>query len=236
MALPKINAPRYDLVLPSTGQKVSYRPYLVKEEKIIMMAAESADEGQMVRAVKDVIASCTDNGVDTNNITMFDLEYVFIQLRAKSVGESTTIKARCGECSEMNDVEVDLSNTRVDMPKDAQKGVTKQLTDDISVVLKYPNVDTVVSATEKATDVDAAFNLIASCMDAIYQGDSVYDVSTASREEIVEFIESLNTQQFGQLQEFVESMPSAKMDIQFKCTHCSHDNTTEIRGLANFFS
>ena len=236
MALPKINAPTYQLVLPSTGESVNYRPYLVKEEKIIMMAAESNDQTQMVRAIKDVIRSCTDGAVDVNKITMFDLEYVFIQLRTKSVGESSTISVKCTECGSSNDVEVDLSKITVNVPKDSQKGVVKKLTDDISVLLRYPNVDAVIQATEKNSEMEIAFDLIASCIDTIYQGDESHDVAHASREELNDFIDSLNNQQFTEIQSFVETIPNSELDVSFKCLSCSHMNELNIGGLSNFFS
>ena len=236
MALPKVNTPTYELILPSTGQRVAYRPYLVKEEKIIMLAAESNDEKQMVRAVKDVIASCTNGEVDTNRITMFDLEYLFTQLRAKSVGESSDIKVKCSECGKSNDATVNLADITVDVPKGAYKGTVKKITEDISVLLRYPIVDTILESSQGKSEVDTAFDLVASCIDTIYQGDEAFDVSEASRDEVIEFVESLSTQQFQNIYEFVDTMPSASLDVRFKCSHCGHDNDITVKGLVNFFS
>ena len=236
MALPKVNTPTYELTLPSTGERVAYRPYLVKEEKIIMLAAESNDEKQMVRAVKNVIASCTSGDVDTNKITMFDLEYLFTQLRAKSVGESSDIKVKCRECEKSNDVTVNLADITVDVPEASNKGTVKKITEDISVLLRYPIVDTILESSQGKSEVDTAFDLIASCIDTIYQGDEAFDVSEASKAEVIEFVESLSTQQFQDIYEFVNTMPSACLDVQFKCAHCGHDNDITVKGLANFFS
>lgn len=236
MALPKVNTPTYELTLPSTGERVAYRPYLVKEEKIIMLAAESTDEKQMVRAVKDVIASCTNGDIDTNKITMFDLEYLFTQLRAKSVGESSDIKVKCAECEKNNDVSVNLGDITVNVPEESHKGTVKKITEDISVLLQYPIVDTVLESYQGKSEIDTAFDLIASCIDTIYQGDEAFDVSEASKDEVIEFVESLSTHQFQDIYEFVDTMPSACLDVQFKCVHCGHDNDITIKGLVNFFS
>src|SRR6056297_1695954 len=139
MALPKLNSPTYELKIPSTGAEVSYRPYLVKEEKILMMAMESNDTEQMMRAVTDVIRSCTSDSIDVNTLAMFDIEYIFTQLRAKSVGETSTIKVNCKSCDSSNEVDVNLEEVRVDVPESDTH--TIPLTDTVGVSLRYPSVD-----------------------------------------------------------------------------------------------
>jgi len=235
MALPKLDTPTYQLKVPSTGESVSYRPYLVKEEKILMMAMESNDTNQMMTAVKDVIRSCTSDTVDVNTLAMFDIEYVFTQLRAKSVGEISTIKVKCQECEASNEVDVNLENVRVDVPKsDVQ---TIALTDTVGVSLRYPSVDAMLKAQadESKSDVDRVFDLIAACIDSIYSGDEVFDAKEQSNKELKEFIESLNTQQFNKIRDFIETIPSAAIDVEFKCVSCSEKNAFEVKGLGNFF-
>jgi len=238
MALPKLDAPTYELTVPSTGTKIPYRPYLVKEEKILMMAMESNDTNQMMTAVKDVIRSCTfvDGSVlDVNTLAMFDIEYIFTQLRAKSVGETATIKVKCEECEESNEVDIDLQKVRVDVPQSDSTVI--KLTDTIGVSLRYPSVDTMMraQADESKSDVDRVFDLITACIDSIYSGDQIFDASEQTEQELRDFIESLNTKQFNEVREFIEGIPSAAITVKFKCMSCSHDNEFDVKGLGNFF-
>lgn len=235
MALPKIESPKHELKIPSTGNTVTYRPYLVKEEKILMMAMESDNTTQMMNAVKDVIRACTEDSVDVNTLAMFDIEYIFTQLRAKSVGETSTISVSCKECDAKNDVDVDLQNVYVDVPETDTS--TIKLTDSISVKLKYPSVDQMLKAQadDKKSNVDRIFSLILACIDSIYTADEIFDASEQSESELKEFIESLNTKQFNQISEFIESIPSASIDVSFTCTSCGTENQFDVKGLGNFF-
>jgi transcription elongation factor Elf1 len=235
MALPKLDSPTYELSVPSTGAKIPYRPYLVKEEKILMMALESNDERQMIRAIRDVILACTDNNIDMNNVAMFDMEYIFTQLRSKSVGESAEIGIKCSECESTNEVSVNLENVRVDSPKDVSD--TIELTDTVGVKMKYPSVNTVLYSTNSGTssNIERIFDLLVNCIDSIYSGDQIFDVSSQSKEEINEFIESLNGEQFAKVRKFIENIPSTQIDVEFTCKDCSHKNNVNLKGLANFF-
>jgi hypothetical protein len=235
MALPKLNTPTYELTIPSTNETISYRPYLVKEEKILLLALESQDERQMIRAIKDVIAACTDGAVDTSRIAMFDLEYIFTQLRAKSVGESVQLSVKCDHCEKNNDVEINLENVRLSNSKELNN--TIELTDTIGVKMRYPSVDTVLQsrADENASAVDLIFSLLIECVDSIYSGEEIFDATSQSREELNEFLESLNSEQFSRIREFVENIPAAEIDASFKCLQCGEYNEKLLRGLANFF-
>lgn len=238
MALPKLDSPTYELTVPSTGERIPYRPYLVKEEKILMMAMESNDTKQMMKAVKDVIRSCTfvdGSVVNVDTLAMFDIEYIFMQLRSKSVGETTTIKVKCSECEANNEIDVDLQKVRVDVPEQSKK--TIPLTDTVGVTLKYPSVDVMLSVEgdKNKSDVDRVFDIITSCIDSIYSGDQIFDSAEQSNEELKEFVESLNTKQFNEIRDFIESLPAAAIDVDFKCVSCSKDNSFEVKGLGNFF-
>ena len=242
MALPKINSPKYEMVLPSTNDRIQFRPYLVKEEKILMMAMESNDTNQMVRAIKEVISACTEGAVEVDQMTMFDLEYAFVQLRSKSVGESTTIGVKCESCEVKNDVEVDLSEVSVDIDPDSDKSSIIKLTDSIGVKMKYPSVDSVMEAQNSApqngtavSEVQNVFNLLIRCIDSIYSDDEIFDASEQTHAELLEFIESLNTEQFGRIREFIEGMPSASLNVDFKCVNCGTQNNFDVQGIANFF-
>lgn len=235
MALPKLDAPRYEMKLPSTGAKVIYRPYLVKEEKILMLAMESNDEKQMVRAVKDVIHSCTEGGVDVENMTMFDMEYVFVQLRTKSVGENTKVGVTCTSCGTKNDIEINLNHTKVDVPK--TKDLKIPLTKTVGMIMKYPSVDDFmrIQTSEEGTAVDKSFDIVAACIDSIYSNDEIFDAKDQTKEELREFIESLSSDQFAKIKEFLENMPSAKISVSFDCSKCNHHNEFDVKGIANFF-
>jgi len=233
--LPKLDSPTYQLKVPSTGESVSYRPYLVKEEKILMMAMESNDTNQMMDAVKNVIRSCTSDSIDVSALAMFDIEYIFTQLRAKSVGETSSIKVKCSECDASNEVDVNLEKVRVDVPESDIK--TVPLTDTVGVSLRYPSVDAMLKAQadESKSDVDRVFDLITACIDSIYSGDEVFDAREQSPKELKEFIESLNTKQFNEVRDFIETIPSASIDVEFMCMSCSQHNSFEVKGLGNFF-
>ena len=235
MALPKLNSPTYELKVPSTGNNISYRPYLVKEEKILMMAMESNDNEQMMRAVKDVIRSCTSDSVNVDTLAMFDIEYIFTQLRAKSVGETSTVSVKCSECGSSNDVDVNLDEVYVNVPESTVH--TIPLTDTVGVSLKYPSVNAMVKAqaSDTKSEIDRVFDLIVACIDSIYSDDEIFDAKEQSEKELKEFIESLNTQQFNQVRDFIESIPSAAINVEFMCISCSKHNSFEVKGLGNFF-
>jgi len=163
MSLPKLNAPSYELTIPSLNKKITYRPYLVKEEKILMMAMESNDDRQMIRAIKDVISACTNDEVDTGHITMFDMEYVFTQLRSKSVGESVQVSMKCEECDTANEVTIDLNDVCVNSAEEVSD--TIELTDTVGVKMKYPSVDSVLNsrADQNTNNVEKIFSLLLEC-------------------------------------------------------------------------
>ena len=235
MALPKVKTPTFELSLPSTNKKVTYRPYLVKEEKILMLALESEDNSDMIRAIKDVINSCTFGELDDSNITMFDLEYFFINLRAKSVGETSEVRIPCPSCETENTVEIDLSNVFVNVPSDKNYYVRK-INDDIHVKMRYPTVAETVALTDsEKSDIDIAYDVIFSSIAEIYSGDEVYDANDHTHEELVDFIESLDSSQFESIKDFVEDMPSAMVTYQHRCPSCGYNEERVLDGLANFF-
>lgn len=235
MALPKLDVPRYETKLPSTGKKLVYRPYLVKEEKVLMIAMESNDQGQMIRAVKDIINSCTDGMIDSNQMTMFDLEYMFTQLRAKSVGETTKVSIACKSCEHMNEVDINLSNAKVSNVNDSSKKI--QLTDKVSVLMKYPTVNDVQSlqSEEQKSEIDLIFDLIIASIDSIYSGEEIFDAKDQSKKEMADFVDSLNSEQFNKIRSFIENTPAVNITAQFDCVKCNAHNETELKGLSNFF-
>lgn len=235
MALPKLDAPRYEMKLPSTNKKLVYRPYLVKEEKILMLAMESQDDRQMIRAVKDVISACTEGAIDVDQMTMFDMEYMFTQLRAKSVGEKTTVGVKCTSCETKNDVDIDLGNVNVTVPNAKSRKI--ELTKTVGLMLKYPSIDDVMGAqgAPDSSEVDKTFDIIISCIDSIYSNDEIFDAKDQTKKELKDFVDSLSADQFNKIKSFVEGMPSAKVAVSFDCSKCGTHNEFDVKGIANFF-
>jgi len=237
MPLPTIETPKYELRLPSTNRKIQYRPYLVKEEKILMVARESSDQKQITQAVKDIISSCTFGKIDPDTLSVFDLEYVFLKLRSKSVGEISKLTLKCEKCSKPNQVELNLEEIKVDTENLPDAKI--QLTDKIGVVMNWPGVTLISDLAEidqKANEQDLVMSVIIGCIDSIFDDKGVYRASDHSKDELRQFIESLNQAQFAKIQKFIEATPKLEHTAEFKCQHCSEDNKIVIRGLQNFFS
>jgi hypothetical protein len=233
MALPQLNVPKYELTIPSSGIVTEYRPYLVKEEKLLMLALESQDEKQMTKAVIDIIDSCTFNKLKMNSLTMFDVEYMFTKLRSKSVGETSKVTLPCETCEHRNETAIDL-----DMVSVTEKPDTKiQLTDDTGIIMKFPSLADYLDVQNSDKEaIGKIFDIIAVSIDSIYSGDEMFDASSHSRAELIDFIESLSSEQFKMVQAFLDANPVAYINSSFKCEQCGTDNVIELKGLANFFS
>ena len=233
MALPVLNAAKYRTIVPSLGKEVEYRPYLVKEEKILMIAMESKDERQILTALKEVIKACVYDDIDIDRLAMFDLEALFLKLRGKSVGETTEIKAKCVECDAENLQEINFDNVK--MPVVNNKNNTIELTDDVGVTLNYPSVAGLEKQDPKANSVEQALAMIVDCIESIYDADNVYSAKDEGKKAIKTFVESLNSGQFKKLTAYFEDIPAVTYDLKFKCVKCGHNNEIELRGFDNFF-
>jgi hypothetical protein len=233
MALPKLVSSKHTLVVPSTKESIEYRPYLVKEEKILMMAFESKDQSQMITALRDTIAGCTEGKIKVDNLTMFDLEYIFLKLRTKSVGENTKLKVKCIKCETPNEVNIDLSS--VNVVGEIKPTAKIELTDTVGVMLKYPTVKGLYRQLNSLNEANSALAAIASAIESIYDADNVYPAENESEKSILEFIESLTSDQFKKIVSFFDDMPKLKHDIDFTCTHCKEENKIAVEGLQNFF-
>ena len=236
MSLPVINVPTYELVQPSTKDKLKYRPFLVKEEKLLLMAMEEDNEKQMVNAVRQIVNNCTFTEMDVNSLPMFDLEYIFLNIRAKSVGEVAPVKLLCKDDGKTYaDVDIPLDEVRVHF----EEGHTNiiELTDDIKVTLFYPQFElmSLMMGEEDTTGIQNAFKLIASCMGQIYYGEDMYECQDQTLEEIMEFLESLTQKQFMKLQEFFDTMPKLKHDIVLIHPKTKKKKTITLEGLNSFF-
>lgn len=234
MALPKLNdAPKYEMEIPSTGKRVRYRPFLVKEEKNLMIAAESGDNKVVFKALVDTIAACVDDEINTKALTTFDVEYMFLQLRSKSVGETSKIVLSCSECNHRNEVMVDLDQVKIDVPE-VNKVI--QITDDITISVDYPAFDAIIDSTSEDASAQAAFALIRACIKSINTEEERIDVKDTSPEELQDFLESMSTVQFEKIKEFVETIPKLEHDIDFSCSSCGAANNIHVEGVANFLS
>lgn len=235
MALPKLNnAPSYEMTIPSSGKKVRYRPFLVKEQKSLMLAAESNDNKVMFRSVLDILIECIEEKIYESQLAAFDVEYMFLQLRSKSVGESSDITIKCEECDHGNEMNVQLDSIEVNVDNTIETKI--ELTDDIKVQLKYPSyIDMIESGIgDGELNSDQMFNIMHSCIEYVETPDERIDMRDVDKKEVTEFIESMNTEQFKLLQDFLTTMPRLSHTVKFKCTECKHDNELLVEGISNF--
>jgi hypothetical protein len=240
MALPLSSTPVYSLVIPSLKKSVNYRPFLVKDQKALMIAQQSEDEKVMVETLKTVISSCITEPIDVNTLAMFDLEYIFTQLRSKSVGETVELVMSCDEDhGEQNKlakvkVSVNLSNIVVQSRDDHDKKIS--LWGDVGVMMKYPSVDILKKFQNlKESDTESVFGIISQSIDYIYDGNEVYHAKDQSKNELMEFINNLTTEQFQKIQKFFETMPKLTYDIDYNCPVCSKKHKVRLEGMDSFF-
>jgi hypothetical protein len=235
MALPQVNVSKYKTVIPSLGKEVEYRPYLVKEEKILMIAMESQDQQQILTAVKDVISNCIYDDVKVSELAIFDIEALFLALRGKSVGEGIDLKMKCHECEHMNDIELNIND--INIPEVDNEDITIALNDEIGIVMRYPSFEQINSFKEGELEtVDGVFKLLKSCIKSIYDEEDVYDADKETDKSLNNFIESLSSGQFQKVSDFFNDMPSLRYNVEYKCVKCENENTTELRGLQSFFT
>jgi len=236
MALPKIDVPIYELTVPSTDEKIKYRPFLVKEEKLLLIAMESGENSDILRAVKDIVDSCTFNKMKIGNMPMFDVEYIFLQIRSKAVGEVSTLRVLClDDMKTYAKVEVDLNEIEVRVT-DAHTNKI-ELSDEMGVIMKYPTVDSFVE--NKIDDISPAnmLDVIVTCIDKIYdkKGEEVFDAKDSTKQELIDFVEQMNTTQFADVQKFFDTMPALSHEITVKNPKTKKESKVTLSGLNDFF-
>ena len=231
MALPKINVMTYSLTLPSTGKKLEYRPFLVKEEKVLMMAMQSGENKDMVRALREIIDSCVLDNIDTKSLPMFDIEYIFLQLRARSI---KCEKIKNANCTYTTEIDVD----EIKVEKDENHKDMIDLNDDIKIKLRYPKIEssTDIAGLEGKKLVDKTFEMIGDCIEYIMEGEEMHQTSDYSKKDIDEFLNSLSSGQFKNIQEFFDTMPKVRKEITGKCQSCGKENTRILEGMGDFFA
>jgi hypothetical protein len=232
MALPRIDTPTYQLTLPSTQQKIDFRPFLVREQKIIMMAQESQDEKQMVRAMSDLVTSCTFNKFDVNKLPIFDVEYMFLKIRGKSIGETVELNLMCPDDGETQvPTKINLEEIEVSMTVGHSNMI--DITDNIKLQLRYPIYSdaTQVGGLDQS---DGVFKLLTRCIDKIIYGDQEYNRVDITDKEIEEFIDQLNTDQFNNIVEFFNTMPKLRHVVQITNPKTKVKSEVVLEGLQNF--
>ena len=236
MALPKVVLPTYELELPSNGKKIKYRPFVVKEEKLLLLALETNDEKEIEKAVKILLKGCITSRIKLEDLPIFDLEYIFLNIRAVSVGDIVEMKVVCKD-DNTTEVPYNLNLTEVKVTKPPKYDPKIMLTDDMGVIMKHPgwNEFIVGSVMGSAPTADGIVELVAGCVDQIFDKEDVYDSSTTSKKEFNEFIEGLTNSQFEKLQEFFASSPRMEHKFTVKNPNTGVDSEFIIMGLANFF-
>ena len=237
MTLPRINVPEYSLVVPSTDEEIKFRPFLVKEEKLLLMAQETGDEMSLYNAIKNLIKNCCFDKIDTDNLPLFDIEYIFLQIRAKSVGEVAQIQITCPDDEETTVlIDVDLTKIQVQMGDDHNARI--QLTDDIGLLMTYPNLATVLTMQnkdEETSGADAMFKMIQECMYQIWQGEETFDAMDYSDKDKKDFLENLNHEQFEKVQQFFETMPQVKHEVEVTNPNTGVKSKVMLEGMNSFF-
>lgn len=235
MALPKLNgSPKYNMVIPSKNQTVKYRPYLVKEEKVLMMAMESEDLNAVMAAIADTIVACVDDEIKVNELTMFDMEYMFVQLRGKSVGESAEVKAPCKNCDHATEINISLDDIKVDIPE-VENMI--ELSPEITVEMQWPSYVSIASMDVKSKDdlTNSAFSMVGKCIAAIHTEEERIMISDVPSVEVEEFIESMTNEQFSKLSAYIEKMPKVEKDIIWDCEGCGKEQNQKLQGMMDFF-
>jgi hypothetical protein len=238
MPLPKPPVPTFETKIPSSGKKIQYRPFLVKEEKVLLIAMESEDTKQIKDAVVQVLKSCIlTRGLKLESLSMFDIEYIFLRIRSKSVGESVEMKLICKDDGETEVVyDLNLDDVEVQFPEGHNKKI--ELDETSGMVMKYPGYDQFVKTQllQKEPSIDEVFDIVIDSVDQIYKDDEVWDSSTTSRKEIVEYVDGLTKKQFEKIQEFFATMPKLSHTIEITNPNTGVKSEYEIEGLVNFFA
>jgi hypothetical protein len=240
MALPKIDSPIYELDLPLSKKHIKFRPFLVKEQKNLMMAMESDDKETIERNIRQVLTNCTiTEDIDIDKLPVIDVEFYFVNLRARSVGEIVENKYICTneiegvQCGNKMESQFNLLDITVDI--DPNYNDTIKLTDKITIKLKYPEFSLVEKLKKKNSAVEIAFEVVADSIQYIFDGEQYYHANETPREELMEFIESLNQDQFGKLEEFFDHLPKMNKQVDLKCGKCGFDHSFDMEGLESFF-
>ena len=242
MALPKLNVPVYEAILPSTESVIKYRPFLVKEEKILLTAMESKDDKTITNAVKQIIGNCIQGELDIERLPTFDIEYIFLRLRAKSVGEEVNIGLQPWGCPQNNgelcefttEVNINLEEVKVQKTEDHSNKI--MLSDDIGLVLNYPNIESIKDMMGgDLSETEVGMKVIKNSVQMVFTEEETHERDSFSEKELDDFFDSLNTLQMEKIREFFDSMPVLKHTVKYNCKTCGEEKETTMSGLDSFF-
>jgi hypothetical protein len=240
MALPKLDVPSYEIELPVSKKKIKYRPFLVKEQRNLLMALESQDSNSTQQAIRDILINCTlTENVDIDKLPIIDIEYYFINLRAKSVGEVVESRYRCNnivedkECGNIMEKNINLADIKVEIAEDVKPEI--QLTPQITIKMKYPEFGVVKDSLRFEDINEVTFNMIAESIEYIYDGEQFYYGHEAQPGEMLEFVEGMNQEQFSKIENFFDNLPKLKERIEITCSKCGFHHKIDIEGLESFF-
>jgi len=242
--LPKIDVPIYELKLLSTGKKLKFRPFTVKEEKLFLMAAESNDVKYIIDTTKQVINNCIIDEIDVDELPIFDIEHIFLQLRSKSISEIVNLKYRCNNkildeeskeeknCNAIVEIDVNINDLVPEFEKKENNKI--EISEKMGVVMKYPNFK-LLENYEGENNSEYVVETLVSCIDYVYDSENIYYSKDVSKEELIEFVESMQTKDLEKFKEFFDSAPKIRKNIQFKCPKCKYEEEVLVEGLESFF-
>jgi hypothetical protein len=234
--LPKQNIMMYELTVPSTGQVVKFRPFTVKEEKLLLIAQQSDEVKTMVQTLREIITGCTEGKLDVTKLAVFDLEYIMVTLRSKSVGETIRLQFECDEDANHEPIVVDLDTTKIEIIRSDAHTKNIPLFGNVGVVMKYPDINLLESLALIENNPNIVFGIIYDCIDYIYDDQEVFPAADQSEAELVQFIDGLTKEQFAKIEDFFATMPKFLHTIEYKCSTCGHEHKKRIEGISNFFS
>jgi len=246
MALPVLTAPTHEMTLTSTGETLQFRPFLVKEEKILLMALESNDDKEMMNAMKQIISNCIINEVNIEKIPLFDIQYLFLKIRGQSVGEEVILRFKHPEnensttddCKHIQEFKLDISKIK---PEAREGHTTKiEISNDVGVVMKYPGLEMyekiIRFEAEDSNTTDAIFEIMTDNIELIYQGEDTFYSEEHTKEEMTSFLESLSTIQFNKIREFFQTMPYLRHEFDYTCDKCGQTEHVSLNGIEDFFA
>lgn len=233
MALPKLNStPKYEMVIPSQQKKVRFRPYLVKEEKVLLMAFESQDTVQAMKAIIDTILVCVDDKIKKEELTTFDVEYMFTKLRSKSVGERSNLSIECSECKTPNEVSVNIDDIEIKLDNPSE---TLELQEDVHVEMGYPSAEVLMNMKEGISSTEQLIELIIYSIKNIMTEEEQVSAKDVSTKDLRDFVDSMTGDQFKKVSEFVATIPTLTKDVEFDCKKCGTSNKNTLSGFTDFF-
>jgi hypothetical protein len=243
MALPKIDVPIYTVNLVSTGKPIRFRPFLVKEQKLFMMASESEDPNEMISTIRQVLKNCILDEIDVDNLPTFDLEFIFMNLRARSVEEVVSLRYKCNNtvknekgadenCTGL--VEFDVNILEIQPTKNEKHKDKIQLTENLGIAFKYPTFE-MLQKYEKLSENEIMLQILIDCIDYVYDKENIFYAKDTPKKELEEFIDSLQQKDLEKFKEFFDTMPEIKKDVHFKCPKCNYEEDITIKGMQSFF-